>query len=516
MLFIFLFLSSGTLFISSDASDTGLCSWISPCNFQTAKQIIGDYNFVNILDTQINDSKSLNSLSDFLSCAISKNCIIAGTDTIVDGNSFLLNDLAFIHAEKGDEAKISQMTFTNFNCTLLSIRSFSKFSMTQCTLIKNEMKNSLGLIIASHTSLKIRHSTFSQNFVIDSNCIESSQSQVYFKNLNIKDNHILDKYHHFFYFINSIVECKRVYLSHFYSPYSSIFSCDYRTYFTFVDSKFSFNVASQLFSCDGIINFQFHSTSFHANTGQIMKATSVNPTVLFQYCEIRNNVVPDDRSMFDLNGGNFKFADPVVIINNQADCFIDFHNCMTLLSITMATVNLNTFSGGFVRNIKEGQIRLISSMFCLNIIGNFLCSSSHAFLLIHSTHFLNNVGKIIDCKKGILSCHFSVFNSSSAMPIIQLTELKYEKSEIVSSQFFTTSKGHMIAVESSDVYILYSHFSQSKNDVVSPGVFCQYCIYGQQRKGIYQRSTIHFALFAVTLGFGVILIDACKFCKQIS
>ena len=159
--------------MSVNGESSTICSWVSPCNFESAKLILNDYDFIRVLDESITLENDLIQFSDFISFAVSLNCIINGEDTIIDGTNYNSSNYGLIFANTADESKISYFKFFNFRSTILFVKSLIKFSVSHCSFFSNKIDSGYGMILSSHGSFKIRDCHFYDNYFNGANCFEA-------------------------------------------------------------------------------------------------------------------------------------------------------------------------------------------------------------------------------------------------------------------------------------------------------------------------------------------------------
>ncbi|OHT08550.1 hypothetical protein TRFO_22889 [Tritrichomonas foetus] len=481
---------SDPIFVSVNALNNNVCSWYTPCNFERAKSEIKNYDFIRIMDKEISKPHDLEKLRNLFTFAMSKNCIVCGERTIINGSQYRPVGLALIYANGVDEAKIKNFVFTEFKSTILCAKSSIKISFSHCEFHKNHVSDSLGLITSSHGTLKIRKCQIWNNLIHDSYFIGVFTSQFYIKNTEIANNFIFSEAQCFVYSVNSLTEYHNASFSRMVSLENPLLKFDFRSYFSGISSNFALNNVREIMICDGVCNFEFVGMNIRNNQGVLFTATSPNPKLSIQFGKISHNNA-GNKPLFDMKNGQFVTTNPTRFIGNTALCFVDFHNSQSLFDISNAKFTRNTFSSHLLTTNTFSSVRLINSFFVSNFAPNGLFISDFTSYEIDNTVFLNNFGQVLNCQKCGGFIYASTFEGNSKPPI-DVDTTPEGKLLIFSSQFFSTPihEGEaMIHINGTHI-IGFTRFSVPETEAIAKHNLCYLCEYNQRQKGLYHRKTI--------------------------
>lgn len=461
-----------------------------------------------MLDKNIDLEEDLIRFSDFMSYAVSLNCIISGEDTVVDGSNYNPSNPGLIFASPADESKISYFNFVNFKTTILCVKSIIKMSISHCQFFSNEIKFGYGMLFSSHGTIKIRDCNFFDNFFNGANCIEVYTSQIYIKHSTFNDNIIQSPLNNLVYSANSIIEFNNLTFNRIFSS-SSVFKFEYRTYLTIVNVLFLQNSGSEIINCDGACNSVLNYVSFYQNTGTLFKATSVCPILVLKWCQLESNIA-NNNPLFDMMNGRFFITKPCRIIKNHAYCFVDFHNAYSQFSLSNSVFERNSMVSHFVYVSNLTTLKVFGVIFSHNSMPNGIIIGDSVFVKIHISTFKKNSGQPLQCH----NCHSSIYLTSfidCSEPALILTGQNSRKSHISSSQFLTSAPNNqnIIYINSSMCSMRFVRFSEPKAKAIPPGVSYFMCEFNQEGKGMYLKETFFISGSCVFIIIIIIITDCC-------
>lgn len=498
---------SNSIFASINGESSTICSWVSPCNFESAKSILNEYDYIRILDESISLGNDLIKFSNFVSFAVSLNCIISGDDTVINGQNFNSSNHGFIFANVADESKISNFKFSNFHSTILFIKSIIKFSVSHCYFFSNKIESSYGMILSSHGSFKIRDCHFNDNFFNGAHCIETYTSQFYIKKSSFSNNVIETPFSILFYSINSIIELNNLTFTQISSIHSPLFKFEYRTYLTMVNVVFLRNFATEIINCDGACNSALKYVDFYQNTGIIFKATSNSPIVVLKWCQMESNSAGDN-PLFDLKNGHLFLTKPCKIIKNHAYCFVDFHNSYSQFSVSNCIFEKNNMNSHFAYISHSTTAKIFGAVFSNNIMPKGILIGDNVKLKIHIVSFKKNIGQPIYCQNCSSSVYLTSFIDCNE-PALVLTGQDSKKSQISSSQFLTSAPNNqnVIYVNSSICSMKFLRFSQPRAKAFPQGCSYLMCEFNQNGKGMYLKETFFISGSCIFIIIIIIITD---------
>jgi hypothetical protein len=446
----------------------------SPCNYETAVEMMNSTTAIYVCDREISERIHLNSFSKFATTALSKGAILNGWNTVVLGRNADDFFPAYLSFDSVESVRLQNLTFAEFHVPIFHTRGVGSASLSQIRLDHCHLDGGLSLFTLAGRAIEFSGLAVDRTTVHDSSVISVHSGVAQFDGCvftqmfayHVLPVPLIAVYSANATFANSVF-CRNA------SPRSPLLGIDGVGRVLLENVSFEDGQHSQLFLIDSRAVLELHGDRFHQNMGMIV-AAGVFAHVSISKCNFSHNFAGDS-PLFQHYRSTFEFYDAVIHGNAGTVIFRADHGVEGRIERVVFEGNRPRAHVGVIDALS--RLRISHSVFQGNFVGEAEIAVSSGQLEVENSSFASGSGVVIDAASAEIVVGRSLFTHSAVVK--PLVRVEGGKARLFQCNFSGESWGPVLKIQA-NVQLTQLSFVTTAVEALPPDLAsaCRGCSFG--------------------------------------